>query len=240
MRTRAESAAIDAFHHGARATARGPIPYHYLQRVDLQWFPYPGAAGYRIVRAWSATGPWVAATPTASPAKITLQTVQGLLPNRTLYFRVVALGVQNKTMIALDSSNAAVVLTAAFSSMAPTGSEPEFIRFARCPKTPSAQVTLIWHIVPGVSGYRVVQGIDTRPAGFSESPFAAPGEAETQQVAAFVVRDTVFSQSSVPTGRYVYAVEPLFRMLNDSVEEPAKSFGRGIRFDLSMTPHACS
>ncbi|HET7584790.1 MAG TPA: hypothetical protein VFK13_07780 [Gemmatimonadaceae bacterium] len=182
----------------------------------------------------------MAATPTASPAKITLQTVQGLLPGRTLYFRVVALGVQNKTMIALDSSNAAVVLTAGSSAMVPTTIEPEFIRFAPCPAAPSAQVTLIWHVVPDASGYRVVQGIDTRPAGFSESPFAPAGEAEAQQVATFVVRDTVFSQSAVPRGRYVYAVEPLFKMLNDSVEEPAKFFGKGIRFDLSMTAHACT
>lgn len=239
-RTKSETAAIDAFRHGTRADARGTIPYQYLQSVQLHWSPYPGAAGYRIVRSWSATGPWVAAAPTASSARITLQKVQGLLPGRTLYFRVVALGVQNKTMVALDSSNASVVRIAGFSAIAPTTSKPGFVHLVPCPAAPSAQVTLIWHVVPGASGYRVVQGIDTRPVGLAPSPRAVPGEAEAQQVATFVVRDTVFSQSSVATGRYVYAVEPLFKMLNDSVEEPAKFFGAGVRFDLSMTAHACS
>jgi len=99
---------------------------------------------------------------------------------------------------------------------------------------------LIWHPVLGASGYRIVQGVDTRPVGLSADRRPLPSDAEKQPVATFVVRDTSFSQSSVPAGRYVYAVAPLFRMLNDSVEVPASfQFSSAVAFDLTASPQVC-
>lgn len=239
LRARTETAATDAFRRGTQAVARPPIPYQYPQSIQLQWSPYPNAAGYQIVRSWNATGPWAAATTTALPAKSTFQIVQGLLPDRTLYFRVVALGRLNKAVVALDSSNAAVVHTAGIVANYPTTSMPGFVHIIGCSAAPQAQVKLIWHSVPGAPGYQIIQGIDPRPAGGVPNK-ALPGEAETQQVASIMVRDTVFSQSSVPAGRYVYAVVPLFRMLNDTVEVPESlMFGAAVRFDLMSPTHGC-
>jgi hypothetical protein len=239
LRTRTETAATDAFHRGAQAAPRPSIAYQYPQSVQLQWSPYPDAAGYQIVRSWNATGPWAVATTTSSSPKTTFQIVQGLLPNRTLYFRVVALGRVNKGVVALDSSNAAVVHTSGVVARFPDTNVPGFVHLIGCAATPQAQLSLVWHPVPGASGYRIVQGVDIQPVGRDHHK-ASPGEAEAQQVAALVVRDTVFSQNAVPTGRYVYAVEPLFRMLNDTIEEPGSPmFGAAVRVDLSTSRHYC-
>ena len=152
---------------------------------------------------------------------------------------MVALGRLNKAIVALDSSNAAVVHTAGVDARYPSTYMPGFVHLIGCAATPQAQVRLVWHPLPGASGYRIVQGIDTRPIGRDPTK-PTPHDAEAQQVASTIVRDTLFSQSSVPSGRYVYAVEPLFTMLNDTVEVPAAPiFGAAAGFDLLSPTHYC-
>ncbi|HET7565224.1 MAG TPA: hypothetical protein VFJ96_09540 [Gemmatimonadaceae bacterium] len=232
-RTVAETAAIDSFRH---RTFASPSPSHhdrYPQGVDVRWNRHPRATAYQLVRSWSATGPWVAATSRATKGDVVTQHIEGLLPGKVLYFRVVALSARDGRLAAIDSSNAAVAQVSP-SIVGPNRDAPGFVHLALCNTTPQAAVTLAWHSVPGASGYRVLQAVAPPSGsanGFRDLTHAPvlPATVEAQQMSATViVRDTVFSQHAVPNGMYDYAVEPMFRMLNDSQEVWATAYGAAV------------
>lgn len=213
------AAQIAAFEQRTTAAARLPGA-DFRQAASVVWTPYPGARAYQILRGASATGPWVHAAPATRGSRTTAATIDGLFPDRDFYFRVVALGPRGDALVALDSSNVA------FAHTYGVGLVADFVRLAECVTTPQSQVKLAWRPVAGASGYRVAQGIapPVHPREFSKLPAYKADSVEAHLIAAFVARDTTFTQH-VATGTYAFAVEPLYRMPGDAEELAAAKAG---------------
>ncbi len=230
VRSVAEAAAVDSFRQRTHALAYPAHLDRYSQGADISWHLRPHALAYQVLRSWNATGPWVAATPDASRKDATTRHIEGLLPGKALYFRVVALDSSDGRLKTIDSSNVAAVATA--QSVAGTGRQGAgFVHFARCTVTPRSTVAIAWHPVPDASGYRILYAVEPAAGapGVSREPtksIVLPANVEALPgVTTVIVRDTAYSQNAVPSGRYDYAVEPLYRMINDSQEVWSASFG---------------